>query len=448
MIEKLANWSSVDIIFTYLHRCVSIDGLGIYRYSTPFVLLSTGVDGHISSTLGISLDNNLSLAENITTNSSTKTKVRLTTQSAKDIANVIGSINTLSKSTVPTIENALDNLDTSQVKVSDGRQEGTLHRRLEQVVSGRAAEERTVKVRGGSHDDDSLEIDEFFDGCAEEGFEGCVVLLGSRAVISSAICDESCEIAESLSQKFARVVDVRGSDITLNHTRTTGRGTSGVDLVVGVQLAVSDSSIRVVECCLAGEVCSNLLQVLVELKDLGTVDILRVLRGSSGTKRNVASGKVSRDIARVEFVLKSDLDGVTSDGNRADGSDLGVDSSNTGNHEVGSGQVEARATNKRGDRDCSIDLALASDDLANISILGTVDMREQRRSSRKRDVSSQEVELGDSVPDLSLGTEHGNEHDLWLDDIFQCSFNNSDRLVHDRCRNDGAQTQEGRGKIG
>ncbi|KAG9755148.1 purine nucleoside permease, partial [Aureobasidium melanogenum] len=285
--------------------------------------------GHVS---GVSLHENLSLAEDITSDHRTEAKVRLTTKSSKDIANIVGSVDTLCEGAVPALENTLDDLDTGEV--------------AEPPRKGRSK------------------------GCAQQGFEGRIVFLGGGAVVASAVGDQG---------------DVGGSNIAFDYTRAAGGGTSGVDLVVGVQSTVGDSSVRVVEGCLAGEVCSDLLQVLVDLEDLGTVDVLRVLGRAGGTKRDVSSAVVGRDIAGIELVLKSDLDGVASEGDGTDGSDLGVDSSNTGNHEVRGGQVETRATDQRGDGDCSINLRLSSDDLTDISILGTVNIREQRRGTRKGD---------------------------------------------------------------
>ena len=324
------------------------------REQTSRFLSARNVNRDVSSALGVSLSNGRSLREDIARDFGSKAKVWLATESAEDVANVVGGVHTLGKSAVPAVKNSLDDLDTSEVKVVDGGLESTLHRRLEQVVCGGTTEERTVEVRSSSHNDDSAEVDELLNGGAQESSKGCVVFLSGRAVVASAVGDQSGEVIESLSEETTRVVDVRGSDIALDNTGTSGRSTSGVNVVVGVQGAVCNCGITVVESGLTSEVCSNLLQVLVDLEDLGAVDVERVLRRAGSTKRNVSGSEVSGNVARVELVLKSDLDSVTGEGDRADGCDFGVDSSNTGDHEVGGGQVEVRATHERGDRDCSI----------------------------------------------------------------------------------------------
>lgn len=52
---------------------------------------------------------------------------------------------------------------------------------------------------------------------------------------------------------------------------------------------------------------------------------------------------------------------------------------------------------------------LSRDDLTNIVIVRAVDVRKQRREARNGDVLREQVELGDSVPDLSLWSKLSTE---------------------------------------
>lgn len=76
-----------------------------------------------------------------------KTKVGLSTEGAKDVANVVGRLNASSKGAVPAGENSPDDLNTGQVDVLNRGSETTLVVD-QQVVKGGSIRRGTVKVRG------------------------------------------------------------------------------------------------------------------------------------------------------------------------------------------------------------------------------------------------------------------------------------------------------------
>jgi len=50
-----------------------------------------------------------------------------------------------------------------------------------------------------------------------------------------------------------------------------------------------------------------------------------------------------------------------------------------------------------------------------------VGVREQGAEAGHSDVQTQDVELGDAIPDFGLRVEHGDDEDLRLDHILECS---------------------------
>lgn len=78
-----------------------------------------------------------------------KAKVGLSTEGAKDVANVVGRLNASSKGAVPAGENSPDDLDTGQVNVLNRGSEATLVVDQQMVKSG-SIRRGTVKVRGYS----------------------------------------------------------------------------------------------------------------------------------------------------------------------------------------------------------------------------------------------------------------------------------------------------------
>lgn len=83
----------------------------------------------------------------LATEDAAQTKVGLSTQGAKDVANVVGGLNAGSKGAVPAGEDTLDDFDTSKVNVLHGRSEATLVVDQKVVVGGSVLR-RAVKVRG------------------------------------------------------------------------------------------------------------------------------------------------------------------------------------------------------------------------------------------------------------------------------------------------------------
>jgi hypothetical protein len=103
------------------------------------------------------------------------------------LPNIVRRIDTMNESRVPTLKNALHNLDTSKIDVLDRGRESSLLRRLEQVHTGRLARVRTVEVGRRAHDDDAAKVDELGGGGADEHLESRVVFLCSGIVSNQSI---------------------------------------------------------------------------------------------------------------------------------------------------------------------------------------------------------------------------------------------------------------------
>jgi hypothetical protein len=304
-----------------------------------------------------------------------RTKVWNTTQRTEDIANVVVGLNTSSKSSVPPVQNTLHDLDTSNIEVLNSRLECALLRGLEQIVGRRCTGVGPFEVRRSAHHDDAGEIGQLVDRGSEQDLEGGVILLCGCAIVARSISQHLGGVFKHGAEDIAAVVHVGGGDIALNNTR--GQGGSLVfptgSLVAG---AVGLGSGRVRQVCLAREIGGNCAKVGVQLEDLCPVDAGRVLAWEFGALRNISGGKVAGKLAEIDFILQSDLDRVPSKGRGCSGGFHRVDASNARDKEVGLGEIEQRGESNGGDSSSSIDLAFSGDELANIVVLGAVDVRE------------------------------------------------------------------------
>lgn len=333
----------------------------------------------------------------------TRAKVRGTTKGTEDVTNVVLGLNTVSKGGVPSLENTLNNLDTGHVEVLERRLKATLVR-VEQVVSGGSAGVGTVKVRGGAHDDDAGEVGQLVGRGAEEDFQGGVILLGAGAVVAGSVGQDLGGVLESGAEDVAAVVDIGGSDVALDNAR--GKA-SGLELSAG-SLVVSTVGLGgggVGEVGLAGEVGSDGAQVGVDLEDLGSVDAGRVLAWVFCALGDISGGVGAVQLADVDLILESDLDRVPSKGCGSSGGLLGTDAGDTGDEPVGLGEIEQGRESDRGDGGGGIDLGFTGDQLADLVVLGTVDIGEQGGEAGDGDVASQQVEFGDVPPSLSFRFE-------------------------------------------
>lgn len=341
------------------------------------------------------------------------TEVRRTTEGTEDITDVVARGDTSGESRVPLADDTLDDLDTSVVDVLNRGLISTSSS-VEEVLTSRLARVRAVEVRGGTHDNDTGEINELGLSGTDHGLEGSVILLGRGAVVTGTVGEDLSSVGEGVTEDVTGVVDVAGGDIALDDGGGSSAG--GIDAVGGVVLgAVGLGVVGVSEGGLAGESSSQLAQVVVDLEDLGAVDAAGVLPGVVGTLGEVAGGGVGGHFADVDLVLQGDLDGVASQGHTADGGQLGVDTGDTGDEEVGVGQVEGGVEDDGGDGDGGVDLGFTGDQLADVVVCGAVHIREQRRGSGDGNVVLEHVELGDTPPDGGFGFELGSL--LGLDSI-------------------------------
>ena len=89
-----------------------------------------------------------------------------------------------------------------------------------------------------------------------------------------------------------------------------------------------------------GELDGEIAECFVDFEDFRAVDALWVFIGGVRALRDVAGGEIGGDLAGVKFVLEGYLDGVFGEGYVGDGTMFGIYASDSGDHEVGLGEVE------------------------------------------------------------------------------------------------------------
>ena len=67
---------------------------------------------------------------------------------------------------------------------------------------------RSIKIRRGSHNNNTSEIDKTGGRGAHEGFEHRAVFLGCGAVVAGAVCEELGLVSEGFAEDGTRVADV------------------------------------------------------------------------------------------------------------------------------------------------------------------------------------------------------------------------------------------------
>lgn len=236
---------------------------------------------------------------------------------------------------------------------------------------------------------------------AEQDFQGGVVLLGTGAVVTSSVGQDLGGVLESGTQDVAAIVDVGGRDIALNDARRQG---SGLVLSTGglIPASVSLSSGGVRKVRLAGEVGSDGAQLGVNLEDLSAIDVGGVLAGVVCALGDISSGVRAVQLTDIDLILESDLDRVPSKGCGPSGDLIGVDTSNARDEPVGLSEVKQGRESNRGDSGGGIDLGFTGDQLADLVVLGAMDIGEDRREARDGDVASEQIEFRDVPPGLSF----------------------------------------------
>jgi hypothetical protein len=140
------------------------------------------------------------------------------------LSNIVRRIDTMDESRVPSLKNALHNLDASEINILDRGRESTLLGRLEEVHTRLLARVRTVEIRSRAHDDDAAEVDELGGGSAKQHLESRVILLGCGAIVACAVGDELGVVRKGFAEESAAVVDIRGCNIAFDDG---GRGEGG-----------------------------------------------------------------------------------------------------------------------------------------------------------------------------------------------------------------------------
>lgn len=122
---------------------------------------------------------------------------------------------------------------------------------------------------------------------------------------------------------------------------------------------------RIVQGDVTGETESDLAERVVHLEHFCAVDAQRVLIRRERALRYISCRKIIRFLTGVDLILQSDLNRITGECDRADGSDLGINASDAGDEEVCFGEVEEGRVGKRGDGGSCVDFCFAGDELTD-----------------------------------------------------------------------------------
>lgn len=293
----------------------------------------TGLSQHQAATEETSLGDGTSIRERLLASGS---EIRGSAEGAEDVTDIVGGLDTSLEGGVPAVQDAGDDLDTGIVEVLDGGLEAT-GVDVAEMLESRLVGVGLVEVGSGAHDNDTGEVGQVAGGSTQQGLQGCVVLLSAGAVLAGAVGPDLGGVVEGLAEQLAAVVDVRGRDVAFHDG---GRLGGGFVALGGVLAAVFLRGFGVGEVGLLGEGGGQIAQIGVHLEDFGAVDAGGVLVGGVGALGDVAGGEVVGEFAEVDLVLQGNLDGVSGEGGTADGGDLGVDTGDTSNEEVGVGEVK------------------------------------------------------------------------------------------------------------
>ncbi len=207
---------------------------------------------------------------------------------------------------------------------------------------------RPVEVGRGPHADNAREVDETRASPVYERFQGRVVFLLRGAVCRRAIREEGRRIRNRLPKQVALPEHVGRGGVASDDG--WGRGRSCVCGVVSVVCALLLSMLVVRERSPLRECHCQLAEVVVELEDLGAIDVLGVHPGERDALREVTSGEVGRHLARVDLALQSHLYSKAREGDTAEGALLGVDACYAGDEAVRALEVEGGGVDEGGDR--------------------------------------------------------------------------------------------------
>ena len=245
---------------------------------------------------------------------------------------------------------------------------------MEQIVCRRSAGEWPIKIGRRAHDDNPGKIRQALGRRTQEDLEDGIVLLGTGAVVAGAVGQEFRRVVKGTGQQPATVIDVRGSNIALDDPGgTSGRlilATRGH--IVG---AIGLGRRRIGQIGPAGKASGHLLKLSIDFKHLGTVDEAGVLPWGTRAHGEITGGIVLRQFSQINLVLQRHLNRISGEIGRAGGGSLGVDARDAGDEEIGLGEIEDGREGDRGEGGRSIDLGLARDQLADLIVLGAVDMR-------------------------------------------------------------------------
>ena len=123
------------------------------------------------------------------------TEIRLATQRAKDVTDVIIRLDALVERILPPFHDPLNDMNARQINVHDCRLKGALFR-PEQVRRRRFLGVRPVEIRRRAHDDDPREIHEPVHGGTEQGLQRSIIFLCRGAVHSASVGHEVRVVSE------------------------------------------------------------------------------------------------------------------------------------------------------------------------------------------------------------------------------------------------------------
>lgn len=114
-----------------------------------------------------------------------------------------------------------------------------------------------------------------------------------------------------------------------------------------------------------GKVVCGVAKICVEFKDLGAVCDAGVFKGVCSSVGDVSRGPVSGERARVDFILQSYLDRITSESNAANGCVARIDSCDAGEEEVCLCEVESAGEDQGSHGNGRVDFAFTDGELAD-----------------------------------------------------------------------------------
>ncbi|KAH3660214.1 hypothetical protein OGAPHI_007419 [Ogataea philodendri] len=327
-------------------------------------------------------------------------------QRAEKVTNVVGwSVDGSVLVQVPVVKNVLNEWLTGNNQVLDSDFASTLADLGEEVNGLIGVEVGVGEIGSRSHHNDSAKVNQAVLGSSHQSLQSGIVLLLGSAVGSGSVGQQVGVVGKRLVKVLSEPVVVGSQGITCNGSWGS---VSWSVIVLDSELLVGLSSVQQVDGL--SQFQSSISEILVDLENFGSVDLGWVLGGVGGSVAEVAGGPVGRHFPGVDFVLQN-LDSEPSKGHVTKSSFQRRNTCNSGNQEVGVGQVEGWVQTQSSNGGCGIDFTFSGDNLTKRVIVVAMDLRIDWRKTRNGDIVN-ELELLQEW--LGLVAEHVDDENLGL----------------------------------